>query len=100
MADVKRFLLLLMLLIAADFALTLLAVGYMGVNEPNPLYGLCGGLGGFLLVKGVASVICMSGLCWLGRQMPRAIKITVGVLCVLYGIAVFGGAAGLVWMTL
>lgn len=96
----RKFIILLSALITADCVLTLLAVGFMGVSEPNPLYAYLGGLGAFLLVKGVVSVVCVTGLFWLGRQMPRATKITAGVLCVLYGIAVFGGAAGLVWMML
>ena len=100
MTDVVKFVLLLALLVAADFALTLLAVGYMGVSEPNPLYDYLGGLGAFFVVKGVVSVVGVIGLFWLGKQVPRAAKISAGILCVLYGIAVFGGAAGLVWITL
>lgn len=100
MTDVIKFVLLLSGLIVADFALTLLAVGYMGVSEPNPLYDYLGGLPAFLAVKGVVSVVGVVGLFWLGKQVPKAAKIAAGVLCVLYGIAVFGGAAGLVWITI
>jgi len=100
MTDVVRFVLLLTLLITADFVLTAVAVGSMGATELNPLCAYLGGLSAFLLVKAVASAAGVVGLFWLGRQMPRAAKIAAGVLCVLYGIAVFGGGAGLVWMTI
>jgi hypothetical protein len=100
MTDLTRFVLLLSGLIIADFALTLLAVGYMGATELNPLYAYLGGLPAFFVVKGVVSVVGVIGLFWLGKQVPRAAKISAVILCVLYGIAVFGGAAGLVWITL
>ena len=96
MTDVARFVLLLSGLIIADFALTLLAVGYMGVSEPNPLYDYLGGLDAFLAVKAVVSVVGVVGLFWLGRQMPKAAKIAAGVLCVVYAAAVVWGVGGVV----
>ena len=94
--DLTLFVILLTLLIAADTILTAIAVGTMGATELNPLCALLGGLPAFLAVKAVVSAACLVGLLWLGRQMPKAAKIAAGGLCILYGIVVFGGAAGMV----
>ena len=96
MTDAGRFLMLLSGLLVADFALTLLAVGYMGATELNPLCDLCGGLEAFLTVKVIASVGCMGALFWLGKTMPKAAKIVAGVLCIMYAAAVAWGAGGVV----
>lgn len=95
MSDIEKVIGALSLLIVADTAITLLAVGYMGATELNPLCDLCGGLPAFLTLKTVVSVAGVIGLLWLGRTMPTAAKTATGVLCGLYGIVVLAGVAGL-----
>ena len=96
MTDAGRFLLLLSGLLVADFALTLLAVGYMGATELNPLCAYLGGLNAFLAVKMVVSVGCVIGLFWVGKTMPKAAKIVAGVLCIMYAAVVAWGVGGVV----
>lgn len=88
--------LLLSGLILADFVLTILAVGYMDATELNPLCERWGGLNTFLLIKAVVSVGGVVGIFWIGKVVPKVVKIGTAALCVLYATAVVGGVVGLV----
>lgn len=92
----KRFL-LLSSLVSVDCILTFIAVGSLGIEEPNPLFDICGGLVCFMLVKMAVSALCLVSIYVLSDSVPVAANaFTIG-LCVLYGVAVYGGVLVIVW---
>lgn len=93
----NRLLVVLLALVTADCVLTTLAVGYLGIGEPNPLYDFCGGISIFMLVKVLVSAMCIISMFVLYKSVPKAANVLIVVLCLMYAFAVFGGAIVIIW---
>lgn len=93
----NKLLLVLSLLVIADYVLTWIAVGHLGMTEPNPLFYLCGGFDTFIVVKVLLSTFCLAAMFVLMGSAPKIASVLITILCIMYGVAVFGGAALIVW---
>ena len=93
----NKLFLLLSALVLVDCILTAIAVGSLGIAEPNPLLDICGGLAGFMVVKIAVSALCLVSIYVIADSVPKVANVLVGILCILYGFAVLGGLAVIVW---
>ena len=85
----------LLVLMAADTALTCIAVGYLGADELNPLYVQLGGLFNFITLKMTMSLLCIGGLSHLGVQYPNKIRACSAIICMMYAGAITWNILGL-----
>lgn len=93
----NKLLVMLCALVTADCVLTTLAVGCLGFTEPNPVFAFCGGIGMFMVVKVIASAMCIVSMFVLYKSVPKAASVLVTALCLMYAVAVFGGAIVIIW---
>ena len=84
-------------LVAADCVLTTIAVGYMGMLEPNPLFSMFGGVWSFMPLKIFVSALCLVSMYVLSKSDPAISGLLAGLLCVMYGGVVLGGIVLIIW---
>lgn len=88
---IKHLLTGLIILIIVDFISTIVAVGYMGATELNPVYNL--GLIQFMVIKLVLSIVCIG----VAIKIETIAKVPcLGVLLMFYLVIVLNNLYGMV----
>ena len=93
MTQINKYLLgALISLIVLDFGTTIVAVGYLGACEINPLVNI--GFGGFMILKLILSALCVIGISKVPDSMIKTGCLSVIVL--FYGAIIVSNLSQLI----